>query len=279
MITEPTTPKTGRRWLQFSLRTLLLLVLVACVGMGWFALEMRRARERQQAVEKIEELGGVVFFEEDHSGNTIRTAPAWLRKPIGEDLFFNVKEVDFRNRSLTDAGLRHLRGLGELQSLSLSDTQVTDAGLVQLESLTHLRELDLMRTSVTDAGLAHLQVLAELRSLVLANAKVTDDGLAYLRGLTQLQLLELHDTCVTDAGLVHLRGLSQLRELHLSHTQVTDAGLVHLRSLSRLELLELTDTLVTEAGAAELQKSLPFLGIVRCHPHHEFGGGSSPGPP
>ena len=75
---------------------------------------------------------------------------AWLRKAIGEDLFFNVKEVDFRNRSLTDAGLRHLRGLGELQSLSLSDTQVTDAGLVQLESLTHLRELDLMRTSVAD---------------------------------------------------------------------------------------------------------------------------------
>jgi len=51
----------------------------------------------------------------------------------------------------------NLKGLTNLQSLDLYDTQVTDAGLVHLAGLTNLGWLYLHGTQVTDAGVAELQ--------------------------------------------------------------------------------------------------------------------------
>jgi hypothetical protein len=44
-----------------------------------------------------------------------------------------------------------------LQSLDLQETNVTDAGLKHLRGLTQLDSLDLRKTKVTDAGVANLQ--------------------------------------------------------------------------------------------------------------------------
>ena len=44
---------------------------------------------------------------------------------------------------VTDAGLVHLKGLAQLQSLDLMEHQVTDAGLEHLKGLTQLQSLDL----------------------------------------------------------------------------------------------------------------------------------------
>ena len=38
---------------------------------------------------------------------------------------------------VTDAGMEHLKNLGELQTLYIGATHVTDAGLKYLENLTH----------------------------------------------------------------------------------------------------------------------------------------------
>ena len=59
---------------------------------------------------------------------------------------------------MTDAGLKELAGLTQLQALLLSGkTQVTDAGLKELAGLTRLQTLDLTDTQVTGAGLKKLQ--------------------------------------------------------------------------------------------------------------------------
>ena len=58
---------------------------------------------------------------------------------------------------VTDAGLKHLNGLSQLDWLDLSDTQVTDAGLANLKELSSLRALDLTGAQVTVAGVAELQ--------------------------------------------------------------------------------------------------------------------------
>jgi hypothetical protein len=44
-----------------------------------------------------------------------------------------------------------------LQELNLAETQVTDAGLKHLKGLTALQGLDLSRTKVTDAGVEALK--------------------------------------------------------------------------------------------------------------------------
>ena len=53
-----TTSKPRRRWLQFSLRTMLVLMLVLGVAFGWFAYKVEQARAQREAVEAIEKLGG-----------------------------------------------------------------------------------------------------------------------------------------------------------------------------------------------------------------------------
>ena len=46
---------------------------------------------------------------------------------------------------MTDAGLKELAGLKNLQSLNLDDTKVTDAGLKELAGLKSLQSLDLYK--------------------------------------------------------------------------------------------------------------------------------------
>ena len=53
-----TTSKPRRRWFQYSLRTLLVLMLLACIGMGWIAVKLQQVRRERAAVAAIEGLGG-----------------------------------------------------------------------------------------------------------------------------------------------------------------------------------------------------------------------------
>ena len=68
----------------------------------------------------------------------------------------NVVELNLSRSKITDAGLLHLKGLPNLQTLSLPK-QITDAGLVHLRGLTNLQVLDVKNTQATDAGIAELQ--------------------------------------------------------------------------------------------------------------------------
>ncbi len=43
--TPPPTPKPRRRWLQFSLRTVLVLVLLISVPLGWLGMKVKQGRE------------------------------------------------------------------------------------------------------------------------------------------------------------------------------------------------------------------------------------------
>ena len=42
-----------RRWYQFSLRTLLLFVLVAGMGFGWLGTKLQRARKNRKAAVEV----------------------------------------------------------------------------------------------------------------------------------------------------------------------------------------------------------------------------------
>jgi hypothetical protein len=63
-----------------------------------------------------------------------------------------VRHVDLSNTRVTDAGLKHLKEMTDLQTLHLGRTKVTDAGLEHLKGMTRLKHLDLRNTQVTEAG-------------------------------------------------------------------------------------------------------------------------------
>ncbi len=56
------TRKPRLRWYQYSLRSLCLVMLLACIGMSWVGVKMQRARRQREAVEAIKKLGGEVTW-------------------------------------------------------------------------------------------------------------------------------------------------------------------------------------------------------------------------
>ena len=241
----------GRRF-QFSIRSLLVLVVVVAIPCSWFAVEMKEARKQQKAVEEIRKSHGLVQYDWE-AGVPKPPAPVWLLHPLGDDFFSDVAWVFASDTQFTDAALKDLKDWTELQELDLPNTRITDAGLKNLEGLTKLQRLLLPFTKVTDAGLRHLKGLTRLDTLLLSHTQVTDAGLVHLESLTQLETLDLDHTQVADAGLQHLRCLTRLKSLSLSNTRVTDAGLVHLKSLTQLGCLWLGGTQVTDAGLEHLR--------------------------
>ncbi len=185
---QPEAPARKLRWYQYSLRSLLLFLLLVSLGMSWVAVRMKRARRQEGAVEEIEKFGGWARYdyEVQQSNRPLPSAgppgPAWLRNLLGEHFFATVVDVHLAGTQITDASLERLKRLTQLQTLDLWETKITDAGLEHLEGLTQLQVLDLWRAHVTDAGLKHLKGLTQLQTLGLCETKVTYEG---VKGLQQ----------------------------------------------------------------------------------------------
>lgn len=182
----------------------------------------------------------------------------------------------------TEAGLKELAALKNLEYLSLYNVGMTDAALKELSGLTRLTTLSLGYARVTDAGLKTIAQFVKLRELLIESGGVTDAGLKELAGLKHLTTLDLLGTSWTPAGLRHLAPLTKLTTLDLG-LMVTDEtlrtlreiGLLHALALMKgktggrpassaeVESLSLSGTKVTNDGLKELAelKSLTTLDL------------------
>ena len=256
---HPSTAKHRR--FQFSLRTLLVFVLMVALACSWLATRLLRAKRQRMAVAEIRKDDSMVTFRYSFETANDGHKP-WLAKVFGEDFYPVVGLTDVAPQ----AGAPTVMNIGKLTNLKrldLSCASVNDAAVRHLEGLTKLRFLSLCGNPVTDTGLKHLQALKGLEELDLEATAVTDGGLRHLRGLRNLRRLNLLGTQVGDAGLENLKQLRRLEVLQLMRTQVTDGGLHHLKGLSNLKALYLGRTQVTEEGMTKLQQALPNCEIVR----------------
>ena len=93
-----------------------------------------------------------------------------------------LRTLELAGNRLTGAGMVHLTGLQELQTLSLSfNPALDDTGLAPLAKLQNLRQLSAQQVGVTDAGLRHLRQMHQLRSLDLLGAPVSAQAMRRLR--------------------------------------------------------------------------------------------------
>jgi hypothetical protein len=179
-------PHPLRRFLRFSVRGLIVVVLVIGAGLGWI---VREAHVQRDAVAAIERAGGSVRY---HTGWTYSEfpeaqelwAPKWLVDAIGIDYFDQVDSVGFYGSGhpvCTDEALVHVGRLPGLLFLSVDGGSVTDTGLTHVKGLTNLDELNLRSTQITDAGLADLKGLTKLYRLYLGGSQVTDAGVKRLQ--------------------------------------------------------------------------------------------------
>jgi Leucine-rich repeat (LRR) protein len=227
--------ESQRRWLQFSLKTMLVGMTLLCLGPGGYvAYEQSKARKQKAAAEATEKLFNYVKYDQ-----TVPARSPAMRQILGDESFGNVVMVLNPYRQLTDADLVHLAGFMRLKRLELDGSQVTGVGLEHLAGLK---------------GLQHLE---------LDYAQVSDSGLVHIANLKSVTYLKLDGARISDSGLVHLAGLRGLYVLSLNNTQLSDAGLRHLADLKALTYLSLGGTQVTDSGVAELQTALPNCRIVR----------------
>lgn len=119
-----TNVKAKRRWMQVSLRTVLVLVTLLCVALSVWVMPAAR---RRRAVAAIEKLGGMVGYVKPAASETFPVAH--LRRWLPPAYFDEIEWVDLNNTQVTDAGFAHLQGMTSLQWLDLDNTSVSDAGL------------------------------------------------------------------------------------------------------------------------------------------------------
>jgi mono/diheme cytochrome c family protein len=85
--------------------------------------------------------------------------------------------------------------------LKLGDTKITDAALKEIAKLKNLNKLHLEHTAVTDAGLANLKNLAYLEYINLVDTKVGDPGLKDVATMKGLKSVYVWQSAVTDSAV------------------------------------------------------------------------------
>ena len=185
--------------------------------------------------------------------------------------FPKLRELNFATCDVDDAIWPYLRGMSDLESMTLWRAAITDNGMENLRHFPKLKSLDIRQTPVGDSGLAHVAQLKSLEILELLGTRITGAGLLHVRGLTNLKELGLVQTSVDDAGLKLIRGSTGLTELSLEGSDITNDGLVHVGQLTNLKLLTIHNTAITERGLVHLEGLTNLRTFYLCVPVTEVG--------
>jgi len=162
MTNETPNTKPRRRWYQFSLRTLLIVVTVSTVPLGWVDWKLEQGRRQRAVIRIVEEMDGLVGFENvtvekrwwrEWVDTWADKLEEWTERWWSEE---KVVSVNLANTQMSD--LSPLAELKSLEVLILNDTKVSD--LSPLAELENLETLWIFNTQVHD-----LSPLAESKNL------------------------------------------------------------------------------------------------------------------
>jgi hypothetical protein len=185
-------------------------------------------------------------------------------------------------RGISDAGMQHLAGMTRLKGLAVGllavpnqTAQLSDAGLKPLGKLLQLQELQLSGLRFTKEGTRHLAPLERLEQLnidgdisddalepigqikslkilILSGQQISDAGVAHLSDLRNLQYLDVFGSAIGDRGLEAISSIRSLQNLYIRNSKITDDGVSYLLRLPELERIDLTDSQITDASIETL---------------------------
>jgi len=183
---------TAFRFLQFRLRTLLLVFAIVALWLGW---QVRQAERQRRAAGVVRAAGGIVEYDyESTTSGWFR--PAWIRGLLGGDMLHDVVSVRFDGAAMMVDQRRYEHPTDEQFG----------AALAALEHLPALERLELgIMLPLKDSDLSRLAALPSLRRLTIYAPQVSDAGLEQLAELKQLETLEIDYTTATDEGIERLR--------------------------------------------------------------------------
>ena len=250
---EPATKtRPRRRWLVFSLKSLLVFITLLAIVAAWVANERSQSRREMKIAQQFEAEGASITFAGPYDVLFARPEDRSWWQRLTESF------LGSRAQMLWHGGIRvddisPIAKLTNLRWLYLGGTESND--LAPLAELKELQILELDDNPVSD--LSSLSALKNLEELSLEETRVSD--LVPVGALSRLEKLDLGSTNVED--LSPLAALKSLRVLQINDTQVRD--LSPLVGLSALEHLDVGETQVNEKEIQLLQQALPNCRIHR----------------
>ncbi len=213
-----------RRFFQFRMGSILLLMLVIAFSTGWVDWKRRHYQDQRDAIREIAEMGGSVTTEP--------LGPAWWHAVLGDD-HIRVTHVSLTGEEVTDGDLRLLACMTDLQELTLDNARVNGRGLKYLSCPASLQLLSLVGADIGDEDLAHLSGFNRLECLLLDGTRVSGKWLEDI-ATAPLGRLSLHSTPLNHLDLKAFR--DTLSSLELGEC---DGGLVEVGDLPQLVYLGL----------------------------------------
>ncbi|MGV3605372.1 MAG: leucine-rich repeat domain-containing protein [Planctomycetaceae bacterium] len=234
-----------RRWFQFRLRTLMLVMLILPSSLGWLAQARSKSQKSWANVEALKPSCRTLE-------NIDRFANPWWERSLGIDLP-RVEEqleiwlqTDDEEKSQADV-LQHLSSFSHLKSLTISCPQCSAESLGPLTQLPGLVELKLDLGNVGDEPMS-LPTLPHLKHLEVGVVeKIFSYEIFSATPFLESLILDVDDKDLKSTrGLGVLKGLKRLRIHHcgLAFDEEVSPSmnplLVELGTLSELEDLELS---------------------------------------
>ncbi len=161
--------------IRFSLRDLMILVLVIGSGLGGMIVFVRDIRAQREAVVAIKNAGGRVLYD-----STLKDwRPGWfngLVKGLGVDcvehpVCVSIDPLRGPLPLVSEAVFGDIEQLPRLEILDVSGAQVHDSWLVHVQGLSNLRVLGLNKTHITDSGLGRIRQLGNLQTIFLVGTQ------------------------------------------------------------------------------------------------------------
>lgn len=149
------------------------------------------------------------------------------RAPVGEidwkvlATLRNLREVHLE--SIADGALEGIRQCQQIRALHLSQS-ITDAGLRSVTQMPNLESLALWHSRIDGSGFDDVENLIRLKSVTLDGTQLNDEGLKYAVRLPALEKISFQRTKVTPEGMKALVQAKQTLKQVTPTDPVYDSG-------------------------------------------------------
>lgn len=228
-----------RRWFQFSLRSLLVVMLLLPMVLGVYARYRAESQRQWRLVNELKAAGGMFDWEIADQGKPEFEQGAFLQwqKWLGIDLPQGLKSFTIFKSVEPGVPLANLGEFPQLESVVLCDGTATDKDLAILAKLPRLRFLRVDSDHITDQGIAALEGCTNLHDVAIEGNQLTGKGLAVVANLPNLKGMYWDSELTTDGDLECLQNKLKLEELYLRGNTLQDAGLEAVCTCTNLERL------------------------------------------
>jgi len=276
---ETAHPHQRRRWFQFRLRSLIVLLTIFAVGFAIYASQWRQRQREMAALRGLDATGYASSWgdswrtrrdsqstevpqgSQDASCIASVDVPRWL-----QDLRSSLR---VRSESHHESTIPFLHGnglFGRVRTLIMYHPEsigpLSKDELQYLSVLTSLEMLVIYGRIFDQENIQLLTGYPILERLGLVGCTFEAGAFASIGQLHTVVDLDLNGSNITDDDLVALKSLTNLRKLDLSHTAVSNDGLLHLQSLPKLRRLELSGSRVTDEGVDRIREAIPNLQLL-----------------